>query len=203
MENSPAENSSPIVSEPPIEPQEIIAADNQEPIPNEPIAATLESSSIETVAIGDSVMLGAKGALKESLENVTVNAAVGRQFTEVYRIVKKLKRTNKLPPFVFIHTGTNGTIEKETLVDMMELLRDCRKVVIFDLRVPRKWQDSNNRILNSVVPRYENAVLVDWQKESSSRKGVFCKDGIHLNPKGAAFYAQLVSKALINNKQDK
>jgi len=160
------------------------------------------SRKIERViAIGDSVMLGAKTSLEKLVGNITVNAMVSRQFTEVYRIVQQLKQSGQLPPSVIIHTGTNGTIDEKTFANMMEILSGCQKVIIFNLRVPRIWQESNNRILAKVVPQYKNAVLVDWQKRSSAQREVFYRDGIHLKmPQGTFFYAQLAKDALDNQK---
>lgn len=151
----------------------------------------------EVLAIGDSVMLGAKKALESSIENIKVNAAVSRQFSEAYRIVKNLKKQGKLSKFVILHSGTNGTIKKEDLIGMMEELSGCSKVVVFNLRVPKKWQDSNNMIIESVVLKYPNAILVDWHGESSRQRGIFYKDGVHLkHPQGIALYASLAKKAL-------
>ena len=161
------------------------------------INALQEEDDSNVLAIGDSVMLGAKNALEDSIENLTVNAAVSRQFSDVHRIIKKLRETGKLPPFVIIHTGSNGTIDEEEFIDMMDDLAECRRVVVFNLRVPKKWQDSNNKIINSIVPKYKNAVLVDWNKESSSQREIFYKDGVHLkHPKGIMLYAQLAKQAL-------
>ena len=156
-----------------------------------------EEDADEALALGDSVMLGAKKALEEAIENLKVDAAVSRQFSDMHRIIKKLRKTGKLPPFVIIHTGTNGTIDEEGFIDMMENLSECQRVVVFNLRVPKKWQDSNNKIINSIVPKYKNAVLVDWYKESSSQREIFYKDGVHLkHPKGIGLYAQLAKQAL-------
>jgi peptidoglycan/LPS O-acetylase OafA/YrhL len=156
-----------------------------------------EEDADEVLAIGDSVMLGAKTALEDSMDNLTVNAAVSRQFSEIHRIIRRLKKTGELPPFVIIHGGTNGTIDEEEFIDMMNDLSECRRVVVFNLRVPKKWQDSNNKIIDSIVPNYKNAVLVDWHKESSGQRKIFYKDGVHLkHPEGIMLYAQLAKQAL-------
>ena len=171
---------------------------------NKDIGATQEKDAGEILAIGDSVMLGAKNALEGSIKNLTVNAAVSRQFPEIHRIIKKLQKTGKLPPFVIIHTGSNGTVDEKGFIDMMESLSGCRRVAVFNLRVPKKWQDSNNKIINSVVPKYRNAVLIDWHKESSSQREIFYKDGVHLkHPKGIGLYAQLAKQALAEQNSNK
>jgi hypothetical protein len=100
--------------------------------------------------------------------------------------------------------STNGTIDEEEFIDMMNDLSECRRVVVFNLRVPKKWQHSNNKIIDSIVPKYKNAVLVDWYKESSSHKEIFYKDGVHLkHPKGIGLYAQLAKQGLNEQSSNK
>jgi peptidoglycan/LPS O-acetylase OafA/YrhL len=174
-------------------------ADEKEKIATSDTDASLPVRE-SVVAVGDSVMLGARKALENEIEGIRVNAVVSRQFPEVFRVVMSLKESGKLPALVVIHTGTNGTIDEKKFVRMMEALHDCKRVAIFNLRVPRSWQEANNKILARVVPQYPNAVLIDWHQESSTRDGIFYKDGIHLKyPKGAAFYASLARKALLES----
>jgi len=151
------------------------------------------------LAIGDSVMLGAKGALESEIAGIKVNAKVGRQFDKMLGIVRSLKAKNKLPDQIVIHGGTNGTIDEQKFEELMDLVKDCKRVVILNLCVPRPWQRQNNEIIDRIVAEYENTRLVDWHKECLSHRQFIYKDGIHLkNGNGAIFYASLVKKALAN-----
>jgi hypothetical protein len=155
------------------------------------------------LAIGDSVMLGSATDLMKEIKGIKVDAVVGRQFTDLEKIVANMKQSKKMPSLVFIHTGNNGTVEEPLFIQMMDLLKDCERVVIFTVRVPRSWQNSNNEIFARVVPRYSNAVLVDWQKESSGKVEFFAKDGIHLKaPQGTGYYVSLVKQALLNGLKE-
>lgn len=143
-------------------------------------------------AIGDSVMLGAKIALEETFVNIRVNAQVSRQFSEACNIATQLKESGQLSPYVLLHLGTNGTIFEKDLSRLLEILRNCEKIVVMNIRAPRSWQNSNNSILERVTAEYPNVRLLNWHEASTSRHEVFYKDGIHLNhPGGACYYARL------------
>lgn len=195
----------------PCQADEVVSAKDDEKMNTETAAESLaefKNESSETgsqvkqkskiLAIGDSVMLGARQAMINVFEgDIMVDARVSRQFDEVYGIVNKLKKINALPEYIIIHTGTNGTIEESKFVEMMDILSDCRRVVIINLRVPRKWQDANNKIISRTVARYVNAVFIDWQSLSEKCREVFYKDGIHLKQQGANLYAKLAKSALL------
>ena len=60
------------------------------------------------LAIGDSVMLGAKGELVA--RGFRVNATVSRQFRDAVPLVERLKAEGRLRRKVVIHLGTNGIL---------------------------------------------------------------------------------------------
>jgi peptidoglycan/LPS O-acetylase OafA/YrhL len=160
---------------------------------------------VSVLAVGDSVMLGARQALEDLIPGIQVNAVVSRQFDEVARIIARLKTETKLPPIVVVHTGDNGDIEEDRFIEMMENLKDCKRVVIFNVRVPRIWKKRNNQIIAEFVPDYPNVVFVDWDNQSSERRSeIFGKDGIHIkNIRAARFYANLVKQAIGEISDDK
>ena len=156
-----------------------------------------KSTTEPVLAIGDSVMLGAKVALESNIAGARVDAKVGRQFTAVLEIIKSLKVKNKIPSTIVIHSGTNGTINESQLVELMGLLSACKRVVIVNNYVPRSWQKQNNEILGRVVPAYPNACLVNWYDVCLGHKQFLYKDGIHIGgSKGAELYAGVIRSAL-------
>jgi hypothetical protein len=144
-------------------------------------------------AIGDSVMLGAASALRQTLGDVDVDATVSRQMAEVVGLAQAKRATGALGPVVVIHVGNNGGITAGQFDQLMTTLAGARRVVVLTLKVPRVWEAGNNAIIRAGVPRYSNAVLVDWQTASASRSDYFWADGIHLRPAGAQAYAALVA----------
>ncbi len=146
-------------------------------------------------AIGDSVMLGAAPALEAEIGPIGIDAAVSRHVKPVIGLLSAYASEGLLGDTVILHIGNNGAISKAHFSDIMDVLAD-RTVLFVNLRVPRDWQDWNNSVLREGVAVHENAHLVDWHSASAGKRGIFYPDGFHLNPEGAAFYAETVAAHL-------
>jgi peptidoglycan/LPS O-acetylase OafA/YrhL len=146
-------------------------------------------------AVGDSVMLGAKPQL-EALGNVYVDAAVSRQFPAIIQIFKDLRDQGRLAEVAVVHTGTNGFVTAGQFDELMDVLKNTKRVIIFNTKVPRRWEGPNNATINDVVSKYQpKARLVDWNKIGNAHPEWFYDDGIHLRPAGREAYAQLIQSA--------
>jgi len=146
-------------------------------------------------AIGDSVMLGAKAALEQRFGgDIHVDAAVSRQFGTAIDILRTLRDQGRLSPTVVVHMGTNGVITHEQFETLMGVLADRPRVVIVNLKVPRRWEAPDNAVLADGVRRHPNTVLLDWHAVGSSRPDIFWTDGYHLRPHGAQLYAELIAQ---------
>jgi peptidoglycan/LPS O-acetylase OafA/YrhL/lysophospholipase L1-like esterase len=144
-------------------------------------------------AIGDSVMLGAKGALEAKIPGIQVNAAVSRQFGTAIDIIEQLKAAGQLSPVVVIHLGTNGVITDGHMQRLKDLLADRQRVIFLNTFVPRSWQNGDNDVIQRWVPQFGNAVLVNWNGEGSLHPEYFYSDHIHVNPAGQQRYADLIA----------
>ncbi len=158
---------------------------------------TTVSAAIKTIAIGDSVMLGAAPQLKDVLgADSYVDAHVGRQFKEAVSMVDWFAANGKLGQVVIVHLGNNGTVNAETVDDVLDRLGTVPKVVVVNVRVDRAWQDSVDATLAARVPAHPNAVLLDWYAASDGHPEYFYDDGTHLRPEGAAAYAALIKSVV-------
>jgi peptidoglycan/LPS O-acetylase OafA/YrhL/lysophospholipase L1-like esterase len=144
-------------------------------------------------AIGDSVMLGAKGALETKIPGIHVDAAVSRQFGTAIDVIEALKNSGQLAPVVVIHLGTNGVITPGHMQRLKDLLADRQRVVFLNLFVPRSWQNGDNAVLQEWIPKFANAVLINWNGEGSLHPEYFYPDHIHVNTSGREAYADLVA----------
>jgi peptidoglycan/LPS O-acetylase OafA/YrhL len=154
---------------------------------------TTVSAAIHTIAIGDSVMLGAAPQLKGVLgPDSYVDAHVGRQFKEATSMVDWFAANGKLGQVVIVHLGNNGTVSADTVDDVLDRLGNVPKVIVVNVRVDREWQDAVDATLAARVPAHPNAVLLDWYAASDSHPEYFYDDGTHLRPAGAAQYAALI-----------
>jgi peptidoglycan/LPS O-acetylase OafA/YrhL len=148
-------------------------------------------------AIGDSVMEGVADELKRVLgTNAVVDADQGRLPWNTPAIVRNLHAAGKINPAVILHIGNNGFMSPEVFGQIMAEFKGARRIVVVNLKVPRRWENPNNTMLEAAVKSYPNAVLVDWHHLGGDRPAIFWKDGIHLRPEGARFYASLIARAL-------
>jgi peptidoglycan/LPS O-acetylase OafA/YrhL len=148
-------------------------------------------------AIGDSVMLGAHGALQVVIgEGLALDAAVSRQFDQALAVVRLLHDAGQLGERVVMHMGNNGIIRPDQFDQMMQMLAGVPRVVVVNANVARPWEGPVNDVLASGVPRYPNAVLVDWKAVAVQHPELFVEDGIHLQTGGALVYADLIAHSL-------
>lgn len=154
------------------------------------------AGEVRVLAIGDSVMLGASNYLRKSVQATLVDAKLGRQVSTAIRLLQAYKDQNRLPGVVIVHLGNNGTFTANQFTEMMRVLADTPRVVFLTTKVPRKWQDTNNGTLVQGARLYPNVRVVDWNSASALHPEWFWKDGIHLRPEGAQFYANLIALAL-------
>lgn len=148
-------------------------------------------------AIGDSVLLDVEPYLLKLLPEAQVHAKVGRQMAEAYAIVEQLLAERKLGDTVIVELGTNGAFSKKQLDSLIDLIGDQRRILLVNTRVPRPWEDVVNTALSQTAEARSNITLVDWFQASTNQDAFFAPDGVHLQPKGAEFYASLLAGALV------
>jgi len=159
--------------------------------------------------IGDSVMLGAltdvgNDGVEEAFfkdistisDQITVSAAKNRQWYELRGIVRDLDRQNEIGEIVVIHLGNNGVIDESIINESLELLRDVRKVLLINVRVPRRWENKVNNLLSEAAVRFENTELLDWYSLSNNKPEYFSRDGVHTIPIGARYYVDAIITSL-------
>ena len=162
------------------------------PVPTE---TTVVQTATNAVAIGDSVMLGAQGALTDAMPGLTVDAEVARQFDTILDLVGWYVKEGKVPGALVVHAGTNGTFTDGDMDRLFELAGN-RTVLLVNAKVERPWQDLVNQRLEAAAERHDNAVLVDWHALASQHPEWFAADGAHLRPAGARAFADLIRKNL-------
>jgi peptidoglycan/LPS O-acetylase OafA/YrhL len=168
------------------------ASASAEPGAGESSASPARNPNGNLSAIGDSVMLGARTVLKETIPGTKVDAAVSRFPGAFIGRLKKYVARDKLADVVVLHPGTNGTLPESMMREMLDVLEDTPTVVVVNTNMPRSWRTPNNKVIDNVVPDYPNAVIADWYAISKEHPEYFVSDGIHLTAKGARAYAKLI-----------
>jgi hypothetical protein len=152
--------------------------------------------AIPGFAVGDSVMLGAAREMQRVLPGLIVDAKVSRHMAAAIDILRQRRTAGQLGEFVVVHIGNNGYIRPGQFDELMQLLVDVPRVIVFNLKEPRRWEEANNLMIADTVRRYSNAVLVDWRSASMSHPEYFGKDGIHLGSVAARAYTKLIVEQL-------
>ena len=168
------------------------STDNGEPVASD---EEIRAANGPVSVIGDSVVLGARSAIKEAMPGARVDAKVSRMPGGFTGRVKKLDRRDKLANVVVVHPATNGVINAKILRSILDPLTDYERVVIVNASVPRSWEKQNNKVIAKVTPDYPNVVVADWKSASDGRSDYFVSDGVHLTGSGAAAFAEVIREA--------
>ncbi|MGG2024904.1 acyltransferase family protein [Gottfriedia sp. S16(2024)] len=146
--------------------------------------------------IGDSIVINSIPELKKTYPSLSVNAKIGRQFTEASAIIQQAKSTNSLGNTVVIELGTNGPFTVKQMSSLIELIGKDRKILFVNTRVPRPWESFVNKTLREGSSKYPNTRVVDWYSASANHNSYFSPDGVHLKPNGAKVFATLLINAI-------
>ena len=149
------------------------------------------------VAIGDSVMLGAKWNLLNRQDFTLVDAAVSRQAATGPGILRKLG--SGLAQNVIVHLGTNGSYPIKTCKQLVQAAGPTRKVFLVTIKVPRLWEPVNNKMLRRCESRFpaEQVHIIDWNWAASRHAEEWLyDDGAHLRPAGARAFARIMNEAI-------
>jgi hypothetical protein len=165
-------------------------------VANGPLKA---QKKLPPLAVGASVMLAASPALQQVLgPKATIDAAVGRQASDIAARIEAYALDGDLPDKVVIQVGENGPLTKEDMDRLHADLRGISQVVFVNVRVPRNWQDESNAVLKAQTKHWKEATIADWYDASANPSLLY--DGAHPNDQGQQVYANVVRKALKQSK---
>jgi hypothetical protein len=157
-------------------------------------STTLPFDQRPPVAIGESVMLGAKPQLEA--EGFFVDAAESRQGKEVVPVLAALGAAGHLGNTVVIHIGTNGEVSDETFAAIMANLppEEVKSVWFLTVRADREWIAGNNSRIVGLQDKYPNVRVGFWDGFVPNIDGM-ASDGIHLKTdKAKEQYAALIKE---------
>jgi peptidoglycan/LPS O-acetylase OafA/YrhL len=148
------------------------------------------------VALGESVMLGAKDNLE--IGGFYVDAIKSRQGEDMAALVEAMRANGQLGQTVVIQIGTNGSVSQETFARIMAQLPPelTPQVVFLTIHVPKRWNDGNNALIRALPTIYPNVTVLDWDEAAKTIH--ICSDGIHIacGSEMSQFYANLIFDAV-------
>ncbi len=149
-------------------------------------------ASPRVLAVGDSVMAGATGALQATIPGIVVDATVARQFDEGVDAVRWWTAQADFD-VVVVHLGTNGAFGDDQLDALADAAGDV-ELIFLEASAPRAWIPLANERLESGAARH-GATLVRWRPAVDAAGGPG-SDGIHLGPSAGTAYANEVLAAI-------
>ena len=143
-------------------------------------------------------MLSANAALQKAFPKMTVDADVSRMPDDIYARIRERRHVGQLADVVVIGAGTNGRITTAALTDILELLKDRKRVILVTCHGDRSWIRQSNTVIRTVGARYAsgNVRIADWDAYASAHRTQLFRDGIHPLPgAGSAGYARTIRNA--------
>lgn len=160
------------------------------------VDAETGATDASVTLVGDSVPEDASAEFYEIFPNGYMDAKIGRQMTAGAEAYEQCKEAGHEGDVVVWSIADNGWITEDQVRTLVECVVSSKKVYFLTCRCPDPWQDSNNEIINRVVPQYDNAAVVDWYAESEGHDEWFWNDGEHVRPEGAEAYVKMLRRAI-------
>lgn len=159
-------------------------------------AAPAASAQGEAIAIGDSVMLGAKWQLQH--RGIRVDAKQSRFPAAGIPALRARAHASD----AVIHLGTNGQLR---LADCRALVRAARaeRTYLVTIKAPRDYARRNNAVIRECAASFPagRVRVIDWAAAASQHPSWLYSDGIHLRPEGAKGFAQLIARAIAHARE--
>lgn len=153
-------------------------------------------------AVGDSLLLNAAPNLQKVIPQMTVDAKIGRQMTDVINILKTLKNQKHLADHILITSGTNGTVSKDQIDQVMKIAGHKRKVYWVNNFADRNWVVGNNQNLQQQAKQYQNLKIVNWNILADQHKEWLGRDQVHPTPTGSIEYTKNILRVILNTGKD-
>jgi lysophospholipase L1-like esterase len=150
--------------------------------------------SFSVLAIGDSLMVGARDQLADAHPGIVLDAERGRKFSTGIDVLEDHLATST-PDVVVFALGTNNGATPEQIAEVMNLASNVEEVIFVNVVVPRAWQEGTNVAILEAAALYDNVSFVDWHAASFGTSELFRSDGYHLNPSGIERWVTLIIDA--------
>ncbi len=170
------------------------------PQPLCPAMAAPGQAGVAVTAIGDSVMVSAAGALNARLgPSGYIDARNSRQFSDSIAIARAMREKGALSNVVVVHLGNNGPVKGSDVDALIRELAGVPAVLLVNVRVDGRWQDSVNETFADAARRHATIKLVDWHRSSEGHRDWFQSDATHFKTTsgpGANAYADAIASSI-------
>ena len=163
-----------------------------------PTALTLKFG-LPPLAIGDSVMVGARSRLQEV--GIEVDAEVGRLAHTAIEILRAdIKQNGPRDTVIFQAVGTNF-LDARGFQKLIEAAEGVRHLIVLTRQFPPRepllsYERDTNKMLREEAIRYDWITLLDWNELTNDREDEVSWDGTHLNALGRQLYTDHILAAI-------
>jgi lysophospholipase L1-like esterase len=164
------------------------------PSPSDPGPPQIHGRQV--TAIGDSVMLASAQQLHSALPGIYIDAQVSRQMAAGLAEVSSLATEGLLRHVVIVGLGTNGTVTRGQIRQLLAEIGPRRKLVLVNTYEVRPWEHEVNGVIAAAAHNYPDVVLANWRATIAHRTDLLWGDGVHPRPPGARLYAKVVAAAV-------
>lgn len=153
------------------------------------------------LAIGDSVMVGARSHLEEV--GIEVDASVGRLAHTAITILESDAIRNGPRDTVIFHAVGTSFLDARGFQRLLEAAEGVRHLIVLTRQFPPRepllsYERDTNRMLREEAVKYDWVTLVDWNEITDGRESDLSWDGTHLNPRGRQLYADSILAAIVS-----
>ena len=165
-------------------------------------ASTLELHfGLPPLAIGDSVMVGARASLEEV--GIEVDAEVGRlAYMAISILEEQIERYGPRDTVIFHGVGT-GFLDAKGFHKLLAAAEGVRHLIILTRQFPPRepllsYERDTNKMLREETAKHDWVTLLDWNQITDGREGEVSWDGTHLNALGRQLYTDHILAAILS-----
>lgn len=147
------------------------------------------------LVIGDSLTVDIGEKIKEKYPGAIIDGKISRQLTAATALADQYANYNNENTAVIFQLGTNGFFT-ESQVDELVKKFDKADIYFVNVKVPRTWEKTVNKELESLKERHSDITIIDWYSVANNNQNYFEPDKVHLNSEGVETMVSLIEKSL-------
>lgn len=161
----------------------------------------LFATEVPMTLFGDSIVnINAQNTL-EIFENGNYYGQGSLQIWDAIPIYEKMIRDHDIQENVVINLGTNASLDRESLDEMIELSGD-RQVFFVNTNSRVQHIDEVNQLLEEVAKDNENVHVVDWHQYQEGHPEWYASDEIHHSVEGMEHFTINIAQTMYDVLKD-
>lgn len=147
------------------------------------------------LVIGDSLTVDIGEKIKEKYPGAIIDGKISRQLTAATALADQYANYNNENTAVIFQLGTNGFFTESQVEELVKKF-DKADIYFVNVKVPRTWEKTVNKELDSLKERHSDITIIDWYSVANNNQNYFEPDKVHLNSEGVETMVSLIEKSL-------